>query len=296
MDAAKHNFTATVEALCMLGATRKRSHYVTSLMLAAKKGHAEVVDILASFGAWLTFKDKQGNTALHYAAANNQLAVVQTLFAWSKVPMEWDSYGFLDPDYYKGFKYLLYNAWHPEKEHFGFLDHWNNDHNTALHLAAMYGATEAAITLVKDGASKDLKNNDGRSPLDLAVEKEENDKEKGEPSTGTAEALRKLGCRETYFKGLRDLARGKWWRTTLPCLVRGAPCPTSYRFDWRVCCTGQLVPEGQLQPFVAEKEIRLPQLPCFFSWLMPHVALVGNCQASFQFANGADLKWLDWML
>jgi len=210
MDAAKHNFTATFEALCMLGATRKRSHYVTSLMLAAKKGHAEVVDILASFGAWLTFKDKQGNTALHYAAANNQLAVVQTLFAWSKVPMEWDSYGFLDPDYYKGFKYLLYNAWHPEKEHFGFLDHWNNDHNTALHLAAMYGATEAAITLVKDGASKDLKNNDGRSPLDLAVEKEENDKEKGEPSTGTAEALRKLGCRETYFKGLRDLARGKW--------------------------------------------------------------------------------------
>lgn len=59
--------------------TPKRLSKYTPLHLAAIKGNAEVIDLLANAGANLNMKDAQGHTPLLHAAWNGHVAAVKTL-------------------------------------------------------------------------------------------------------------------------------------------------------------------------------------------------------------------------
>lgn len=161
---------AEVEALCILGSSLDpKDERASPVVMAASDGSKAMVDVLLRFGANLYDRDELGHTALHLAVARLHPEVIMTLNAYSR-----DILGWLDAqDYVSG--------------------------DTALHVAARAGLTDTAKLLVKLGAEKNLRNEDGRSPLDLAVVMSHQD---------TATELKEMGCHETYFKGVRDLARG----------------------------------------------------------------------------------------
>jgi len=52
---------------------------MTSLHLAAVKGHAEVTKLLLDHHADIAIKDNYGNTALHAARDNNELETAKLL-------------------------------------------------------------------------------------------------------------------------------------------------------------------------------------------------------------------------
>lgn len=175
---------AEVEALCILGSSldpKDDSGYASPVVMAASKGKKAMVDVLLRFGANLYDSDRLGKTALHFAVIRLHPEVIMTLNAYSR-----GSSGWLDL-----------------QDDFG---------DTALHAAARAGLTDTAKLLVKLGAEKNLQNEDGRSPLDLAKKHQD-----------TATELKEMGCHETYFKGVRDLARG-----TKKMLEEG---PLAYMFD-----------------------------------------------------------------
>lgn len=162
---------AEVEALCILGSSlnpKDDSQYASPVVMAASKGKKAMVDVFLRFGANLYDSDRLGKTALHFAVIRLHPEVIMTLNAYSRGSSDW-------------------------------LDLQDDFGDTALHAAARAGLTDTAKLLVKLGAEKNLQNEDGRSPLDLAVANAHKD---------TAEELKEMGCRETYFKGVRDLARG----------------------------------------------------------------------------------------
>ena len=160
---------AEVEALCILGSSlnpKDDSGYASPVVMAASKGKKAMVDVLLRFGANLYDSDRLGKTALHFAVIRLHPEVIMTLNAYSRGSSDW-------------------------------LDVQDDFGDTALHAAARAGLTDTAKLLVKLGAEKNLQNEDGRSPLDLAKKHQD-----------TATELKEMGCHETYFKGVRDLARG----------------------------------------------------------------------------------------
>lgn len=106
----------------------------TPLLLAASKGHAEVVRVLLDSGARVADLDCNDQTPLHRAAGAGRGAVVKLLLAETGVKV---------------------NA--PDKEG-----------NTPLHLA-MYEQHEGPVRALLDaGGSTKSKNNKGETPLSLA--------------------------------------------------------------------------------------------------------------------------------
>lgn len=102
----------------------------TPLMLAALRGHVDLSRLLLSKGADV---NKPGWTALHYAASGEQTEIVRMLL---------DRFAYVDAEAPSG--------------------------NTPLMMAVMYGP-EANITLLLDsGADPTLRNNAGRTAMDLA--------------------------------------------------------------------------------------------------------------------------------
>ena len=51
------------------------------------------------------------------------------------------------------------------------LNHPNDDGTTPLMTASKYGETEVVRVLLAAGADKDLRNNDGKTALDIAIER-----------------------------------------------------------------------------------------------------------------------------
>lgn len=84
-------------------------------------------------------KNNKGNTPPHVAAYNGRMKVIELFFEKFKDTIE--------------------------------VDATNNAGNTLLHLAALMGRIKIVKLLVSKGANKDLKNNSGKTPLNLAEEK-----------------------------------------------------------------------------------------------------------------------------
>lgn len=109
----------------------------TPLHVAAIHGETTVGAYITECGGDVHVKDKDGNTALHLAAINNKRLFVSMLL-WGEADM-------LDV---------------------------NHQGNTAMHEAAKRGHYQVIYVMMQNGGDdvKDKKNNDGKTPLDLAKE------------------------------------------------------------------------------------------------------------------------------
>jgi len=99
---------------------------------------------------------KRGNTAFLYECILNRVSV-NGLDKAGSTPLHWAAHG----GHLECLKYLL------DVENIQ-LDVKNKLGDTPLHSAAWKGHAEAVRMLLDKGARVDLKNNDGKSPLDLA--------------------------------------------------------------------------------------------------------------------------------
>ena len=58
---------------------QKSSEGRTALLLAAREGHTEIVRILLDKGAYVSYRDREGNAAIHYAALAQNDEIVDAL-------------------------------------------------------------------------------------------------------------------------------------------------------------------------------------------------------------------------
>ena len=141
---------------------------MTPLMVAAQKGHREVVVHLLELGALAGLPDNERRSALHFAAAGGHEDVAQTLLAAGADPGAADKFGETPLHLAVAGKYL------PLAE---MLLAAGADPNAAdemsastpLHRAARTGQVEAARLLVRAGVEVDAGNEWGRTPLHVAA-------------------------------------------------------------------------------------------------------------------------------
>ncbi|CBH17807.1 hypothetical protein, conserved [Trypanosoma brucei gambiense DAL972] len=106
-------------------------------------GDAEALrTLLSSSPSFLNSQDEQGRTALHVAAANGRLKVLETLLGYNPTP-----------------------------------DVPNNEGNTALHFAALNNQTAAARLLLRHGWRASARNAFNKTPIQLIYGKQFEDME-----------------------------------------------------------------------------------------------------------------------
>ncbi|ABK44143.1 Ankyrin repeat-like protein [Magnetococcus marinus MC-1] len=172
-NAAINNELACAEALLGSGkgdVDARAEHILTALNMAVIQGHVEMVKLLLAVGADATLADEFGNTPLHNAAINNELACAEALLGSGKGDVD------------------------ARAEHI----------LTALNMAVIQGHVEMVKLLLEKGADATLADEDGNTPLHVAAIKNE------------------LVCAEALLaSGKVDVdARGNHSRTALNMAVR----------------------------------------------------------------------------
>ena len=114
----------------------------TALIIAAKYGNDKTVKILINHGANLNIKNDRGVTALATTSSNGHIKVVELLLTSSRL---------------------------------NCLNEQDNNGNTPLHLAALYGYFDVVKMLSDHGALNKIYNNYHRLANDLAKSLEIND-------------------------------------------------------------------------------------------------------------------------
>ena len=143
------------------------SHGTTALQLAAKHGHADVVQVLVESGAELDIRNNRGETALYWAARSGHKPIVELLLAKGADAMIEDSEGWtaLDWAVIRGYselaQLLLDRCYHIDPEYSGA--------NRALILAAEAG-TEMTVQMLLDlGAEVNWRDPVGSTALAWAI-------------------------------------------------------------------------------------------------------------------------------
>lgn len=168
--AAKDGHLETVKSLLakdpeLLNAGNKLQQ--TALAIASYSGHQEIVDFLIEKGADIHKKDKFGAMPIHMAVVKGHIEIVKKLVAKGaditaktvngKVPMQ-----------------LAFEGEHTDIIEL-FLDRGipinapiNDFGRTLLHKAAIMGKTKVANLLISKSADINIKDKQGKTPLDLA--------------------------------------------------------------------------------------------------------------------------------
>uniref|UniRef100_A0A3Q2D5D1 SH3 and multiple ankyrin repeat domains 1 n=1 Tax=Cyprinodon variegatus TaxID=28743 RepID=A0A3Q2D5D1_CYPVA len=173
-----------------------------SLAVQCEPGGGEAIRVLVDSGAHIDFRAKDGLTPLHKAVRGHRHTALLVLLSLGASPDYKDRRG-LTPLYHTVLtggdtsccETLLYhhanlgirdeNGW--DETHQQACQHGNSQHlehllfygadsssqnasgNTALHICALYNKESCARILLYRGASKDMKNNSGQTPFQVAV-------------------------------------------------------------------------------------------------------------------------------
>lgn len=144
IDAAKHGDAATVRSAILSGATPNcvDASGMAPLMWAAQEGHTEIVEQLLTARADPNFADDNGFTPLRQAIGEQHIEVAEKLIlAGADVNHQCPTDG----------------------------------RSTALHIAAAFGLLDSIELLRQYGADANAKDDDGKTPYDLAIECGEDD-------------------------------------------------------------------------------------------------------------------------
>lgn len=169
----------------------------TALQLAAKYGHVKALQLLIERGAKLGAPmENDGFTALHQAVIERRVDAVRVLLN-AKAPLEVRDHNGSTPLHWAAYAYA------PKPKHIyrklggphdtihvdvgeakamelllkagARTDAVKNDGNTALHEAAIFGSVRAATVLMAHGAKTNIKNREGKTPIDIAKERKMSD-------------------------------------------------------------------------------------------------------------------------
>ena len=138
---------------------------MTPLLLGARRGHANVVQVLVQRGADMDVPNAQGLTALHFATHRGYKTVVQELLAYGSRVKARDDHDdiplhFASAEGHIEIMQMLLKKKSP-------VNAQTNLGNTPLHLASLKGRTEAVKLLMQHKAEL-LENTDGHTPLKVA--------------------------------------------------------------------------------------------------------------------------------
>ena len=172
--ASSKRSTNIVEKLLDKGAEIDREDLFgnTPLFYAVKAGHLNVVELLLNRGANINKIDKIGYTSLYYAVDFKNLDMVELLLKYG-AKISFKPNPRITPIHYiaihkngdVGVKllnvFIKYSVNINEQDY--HLD-------TPLHIATLRNDYKIAEALIENGASFDIKNNDGKTALDIAKE------------------------------------------------------------------------------------------------------------------------------
>ncbi|MCY3973904.1 MAG: ankyrin repeat domain-containing protein [Candidatus Dadabacteria bacterium] len=194
--AAESGDTETIKRLLKEGADveAKDTYWRTPMMLAAHKGHTEIIKVLLEARAWCTeARDKGGLTALMYAACGGHTEAIRLLLkAGADIEASTDPqpiYPTIDGQLEVGAGTEARDGWTP------------------LMWAAGFGRAEAIKVLLGEGAKKEIKNKDGKtevvSPV-IARQAEETEKKDGKTAFDIWRSEQKDHC---CFDEIAELLR-----------------------------------------------------------------------------------------
>lgn len=140
----------------------------TAVFNAAYNGHVACVSRLIEAGVDVNVKDARGNLALHVAARNGHVEVVELLLAKAPesaaVP---DRLGMLGLHHAIGHPKCVLFFLEKSLEAAQHMDHQDLTGWTPLHRAIGMNKAQDSIALIKAGASLELRDKNGKAPLEL---------------------------------------------------------------------------------------------------------------------------------
>jgi ankyrin repeat protein len=164
---------------------------MTPLHWAACLNHAEIAELLIEHGAKIDARDDEGDPPLFYAMQNARIA--ELLIARGANPKETRGSGWTmlhqavadSATYLPRAQYGFPRKDQAETEAVAVIkllirkgvnvNAYAKEWGTPLHVAAFYGCTRAARQLVASGADLSLKDEDEKTPLQVAIDKGNND-------------------------------------------------------------------------------------------------------------------------
>lgn len=170
--AAAEGSTEAIAAVCAtdpgcVGA-KHPPNGTTALHAAALNGHTQCIDELLSWGADPCCSDNSAQTALHYAADQDEVlyALLSSSTARLAVNMEAEP-GRITPLHYSSFHGNI-GGMSCLIDYGADVDSADEDGSTALHVAAFNGKRKAVKLLVQYGASLKLRDSQGRTAYEVA--------------------------------------------------------------------------------------------------------------------------------
>ena len=143
------------EKLIVNDANDENMQKTTALLQAAKRGHANVVEVLLKHGADVTAADTAGRSSIHFAA----LCTKQHLYRHGICPEELHYKGEENDSHFKTMEVLL--TYIDSHKLHDIIDGRDDDGRTALMYAVMQGHTEVIEPLLHHGANLTILDNDG---------------------------------------------------------------------------------------------------------------------------------------
>jgi len=144
-------------------------HGLTPLMKAVANGQKKAVDYILTQSPNLELKNENNDTALAMALGNDQDQIAVNLInAGAKTDIlggeNKNTMTFIAASTNATKTLELLTKKTPEQ-----INAKNKNGDTPLHEAARYGSEKTLQILLKAGAAKDAKNNEGKMPLDIAI-------------------------------------------------------------------------------------------------------------------------------